>query len=81
MFTQHMAEQIFLYASKALDALDENWKNNILSVTTDGERKMTGHIQGVVTRFEQCAKPGFFIGVFGMVSINWICACKSFTPI
>ena len=28
--------------------------------STDGEKKMTGHIQGVATRFEQAALPGFF---------------------
>ena len=32
----------------------------MLSITTDGEKSMTGHIQGVATRFEQAALPGFF---------------------
>ena len=32
----------------------------MLSIATDGEKKMTGHIQGVDTRFEQAALPGFF---------------------
>ena len=32
----------------------------MLSITTDGEKKMTGHIQGVATRFEQAALPRFF---------------------
>ena len=32
----------------------------MLSITTDGEKKMTGHIQGVATRFEQAALPDLF---------------------
>jgi hypothetical protein len=31
-----------------------------LSIAADGERKMTGNIQRVSTRFEQVAQPGFF---------------------
>ena len=29
-----------------MDVLLLNWKNKILGVTTDGERKMTGKIKG-----------------------------------
>ena len=43
-----------------LDILSPEWKSIMLSNTTDGDRKMTGHIQGVATRFEQAALPGFF---------------------
>jgi hypothetical protein len=32
----------------------------MISITTGVEKKMTGHIQGVATRFEQAALPGFF---------------------
>lgn len=32
----------------------------VVSISTDGERKMIGRIQGVATRFEQAALPGFF---------------------
>jgi hypothetical protein len=31
----------------------------MLSITKDGEKKMTGHIQGVATTFEQAVLPGF----------------------
>ena len=32
----------------------------VVSISTDGERKMTGRIQGAATCFEQAALPGFF---------------------
>lgn len=60
MFSRHTGEQIFLHAEKALDVLCPEWRDLIVSISTDGERKMTGRIQGVATRFEQVAKPGFF---------------------
>ena len=60
MFTCHTGEQINLHAKKILDILCPKWQNIMLSITTDGEKKMTGHIKGVATRFEQAALPGFF---------------------
>ena len=60
MFTCHTGEQIYLHAKKILDILCPEWQSIMLSITTDGEKKMTGHIQGVATRFEQAALPGFF---------------------
>ena len=32
----------------------------VVSISTDGERKMTGRIQGVANCFEQATLPGFF---------------------
>ena len=60
LFTRHTGEQLYLHARKVLDILFPEWKSIRLSITTDGEKKMTGHIQGVATRFEQAALPGFF---------------------
>ncbi|BBN17466.1 hypothetical protein MPTK1_7g14750 [Marchantia polymorpha subsp. ruderalis] len=60
MFSQHTAEQIFLHAAKSLDVLAPSWKNLLLSISTDGERKMTVRVQGVATRFEQSVLPGFY---------------------
>lgn len=60
MFSRHTGEQIFLHATRALEVLAPSWKNMIVSISTDGERKMTGRIQGVATRFEQAALPGFY---------------------
>lgn len=37
-----------------------HWWKKLLSVATDGAANMTGRYQGVVTRFEQLALPGFF---------------------
>ncbi|BFI14114.1 hypothetical protein MPTK1_5g00010 [Marchantia polymorpha subsp. ruderalis] len=44
MFSRHTGEQIFLHAAKALDVLALSWKKLILSISTDGERKMTGSL-------------------------------------
>ena len=60
LFTRHTGEQIYLHAKKILDILCPEWQSIMLSNTTDGEKKMTGHIQGVATRFEQAALPGLF---------------------
>jgi hypothetical protein len=60
MFTCHTGEQIYLHVKKILDILCPEWQSIMLSITTDDEKKMTGHIQGVATRFEQAALPGCF---------------------
>lgn len=59
MLTCHSAEQIFIHAAILLDVLHTEWKNTLLSITTDKEREMTGHAQGDATCFEQVAKPGY----------------------
>ena len=61
MSSRHTGEEIFLHAAKArLDVISPRWRDVIVSISTDGEWKMTGRVQGVATRFEQVAKPGFF---------------------
>ena len=60
LFTCYTGEQIYLHAKKILDILCPEWQSIMLSITTDGENSMTGHIQWVATRFEQAALPGFF---------------------
>lgn len=60
MFSRHTGEEIFLHASKALDVLAPSWKKMVVAISTDGERKMTGRVQGVATHFEQAALPGFY---------------------
>jgi len=60
MCSSHTGKEIFLLAERALDVICPNWRDLIVSVATDGERKMTGRVQGVATRFERVAKPGFF---------------------
>ena len=60
MFTCRTGEQIYLHAKKILVILCPEWQSIMLSISTDGEKKMTGHIQGNDTRFEQATLPGFF---------------------
>ena len=59
VYEKHTAAVIFDTASKALDVICPSWRDTIIGVSTDGERKMTGHISGVATRFQNVAKPGF----------------------
>ena len=58
-FDKHTGLVMFEIASKALDTLCTEWRDIIIGISTDGERKMTGHISGVATRFQEVAKPGF----------------------
>ena len=60
MFSSHTGEYIFLHSERALDVIRLNWRDLIISISADGERKMTGRAQGVATRFERVADPGFF---------------------
>jgi hypothetical protein len=41
MFTCHTGEQIYLHAKKILDILCPEWQSIMLSITTDGKKKMT----------------------------------------
>ena len=59
VFERHTGENMYKTAEKAFDALHGNWKNKIVGISTDGEKKMTGQISGVATRFQEIAKPGF----------------------
>ena len=72
LFTHHTGEQIYLHAKKILDMICPEWKSIILAITTDGEKKMTGHIQGVATRFEQAALPGYFRILCGLHQLDLV---------
>lgn len=56
---RHTAAAIFDATSKALDVMCPDWKSVLLSISTDGERKMTGQVKGVATQFLSVTKPGF----------------------
>lgn len=58
-YDQHTAEVIFDTVANALDVFCPSWKDIIICVSTDAERKVTDHISGVLTRFQNVAKPGF----------------------
>ncbi len=59
MFERHTAENIFNLIVRFLDALNDTttiWHAKLMSVSTDGENRMTGCHRGVVTRLEQTAE-------------------------
>ena len=56
---RHTGAIIFNTFAKAMDALFPDWRKTIIGAASDGERKMTGRHQGVMTRIQQVAKPGF----------------------
>ena len=60
MFSSHTGEAIFLYSERALDVICPNWRDLIIFISTKGEQKMTDRSQGIATRFERVANPGFF---------------------
>ena len=59
VYKRHTAAVIFDTAANDIDVLCPWWKDIIIVVSTDGERKMTGRISGVATRFLNVANPGF----------------------
>jgi hypothetical protein len=61
---------MFNLVCKTLDNLAPDWRKRIISVTTDGASSMTGHRQGVASRLERVALPGFFT-VCGVLFTNW----------
>lgn len=60
MYGSHTAAAIYKTACKVFNVLCPSWQRNIISLTTDGERKMTGKVKGVATLFEKAAEEGFF---------------------
>jgi hypothetical protein len=54
---RHTGETIFNTFAK--DALFPDWRETITGAFSDGEKKMTGWHQGVITRIHIVAKPGF----------------------
>ena len=56
---RHTGAIIFDTFAKAMDALYLDWRKKIIGASTDGEKKMTGRHQGVVTRIQRVAHPGF----------------------
>ncbi|KAH9563585.1 hypothetical protein CY35_05G133100 [Sphagnum magellanicum] len=56
---RHAGEIIFNTFAKAMDALFPDWRETIIGASSDGEKKMTGRHQGVITRIHRVAKLGF----------------------
>jgi hypothetical protein len=59
MHERHTGEIIFNTFAKVMDALFPDWRETIIGASSDGEKKMTGRHQGVITRIHRVAKPGF----------------------
>lgn len=57
MFCCQSTEKFFFDAAKALAVLAFGWIGFIVSISTDGDRKITGRIQGVGTPLEQAPMP------------------------
>ena len=53
LFERHTAENMFRVAVKCFDVLCPTWRQRLIGVSTDGDRTMTGRIQGIATRFER----------------------------
>jgi hypothetical protein len=51
VYERHTGETIFNAFSKAMDALFPDWRETITGASSDGEEKMTGRHQGVITRY------------------------------
>ena len=60
MHESHTGENTFLIISKFLDAMCDNWKKKMISVSTDGASNMQGHHQGAVTRLDEVCYDGFY---------------------
>jgi len=59
VYDRHTGLVIFEVASKALDVLCPSWRDMIIGISTDGERKMTGRVSGATTLFQNVSRPGF----------------------
>ena len=55
MVERHTSEAIFDTAAKAFGVVCGPWRDILIGVSTDGERKMTGRIQGVSASPVSCA--------------------------
>jgi hypothetical protein len=60
MFERKTASIIFNTIVKALSALEPRWNTKLLSVSTDGERTMTGRVSGVATLFQKVRCTSFY---------------------
>jgi len=60
MRERHTGENMFNLVSTTLDNLAPDWRNRIISVTTDGASSMTGQRQGIASRLQNVALPGFY---------------------
>jgi hypothetical protein len=72
---RHTGETIFNTFAKAMDAPFPDWRETITGASSDGEKKMTGRHQGVITRIHRVAKPGFMRVCAGPTNSTCVCSC------
>ena len=60
MYERHTGENMFILLERFLHALCPEWKQKLISVSTDGASNMTGSQQGLVTRIDRACLPGFY---------------------
>ena len=60
MYESHTGENTFLLITKFLDALCENWRKKLISVSTDGASNIHGRHKGAVTRLDQICLDRFY---------------------
>ena len=61
MFEQHTAENMFILVCRFLDVLCPQWRTQLIGIGSDGASSMTGHLHGVVTRFDkECSNTKFY---------------------
>jgi hypothetical protein len=53
LFDRKTASKIFDTGAKVLDILAPNWRMQLVGISTDGERTMTGRVTGVATQFDE----------------------------
>jgi hypothetical protein len=56
MFERHTADNIVKLISQLLDIICPTWTTKLIGLGSDGEAKMTGQFQGVITELEKKAK-------------------------
>ena len=59
VYKRHTVASNFDIAAEALDVLFLSWKDSIIGISSDGERKRTSRIEGITTQFQSVSKPAF----------------------
>lgn len=59
VYDRHTVESVFNTLFRAMDALYSDWHKTIIGASSDGEKKMTGRHQSLITRIQREARPGF----------------------
>jgi hypothetical protein len=55
---------LFDIASTALDAVLPNWRKQLIAISTDGERSMTGRLNGLATLFQRAVEGGDMLRIW-----------------